>query len=113
MTMMTMIRELNMRRTAVLLSVLMLGTPTIAAAQNTGSAVGTIVIAHGGGPAWDAQVVEVVKQVQTGGPVEVSFLMGPGAATARFQDAARKLVEAGAQQIVVVPMLVSSHSGHY
>jgi sirohydrochlorin cobaltochelatase len=108
-----MIRELKMRRTAMLLSVLILGTPTLSAAQNSGSTVGTIVIAHGGGPAWDAQVVEVVKQVKTGGPVEVSFLMGPGAATARFQDAARKLVEAGAQRIVVVPMLVSSHSGHY
>ena len=113
MTTMNMIREFTMRRTAVLLTVLMLCTPTFSAAQSTGRSIGTIVIAHGGGPAWDAQVLEVVKQVNTGGPVEVSFLMGPGAATARFQDAARKLVEAGAQQIVVVPMLVSSHSGHY
>jgi len=110
---MNMIRESNMRRTAVLLAGLLLCTPTFSAAQTANRTVGTIIIAHGGGPAWDAQVLEVAKMVNTGGPVEVSFLMGPGAATARFQDAARKLVDAGAQQIVVVPMLVSSHSGHY
>lgn len=75
--------------------------------------VGTIIIAHGGGPAWDAQVVSVAGQVNTGGPVEVSFLMGPGAREHRFQDAARRLVERGAGEIVVVPVLVSSHSGHY
>lgn len=75
--------------------------------------VGTLIIAHGGGPAWDAQVVAVAEQVSTGGPVEVSFLMGPGAREHRFQDAARRLVERGAGEIVVVPVLVSSHSGHY
>ncbi|HEX6694125.1 MAG TPA: CbiX/SirB N-terminal domain-containing protein [Longimicrobiales bacterium] len=75
--------------------------------------VGTLVIAHGGGPEWDAQVRTVAAQVNTGGPVEVSFLMGPGAKTAPFQSAAKKLVDAGAKEIVVVPVLVSSHSGHY
>jgi sirohydrochlorin ferrochelatase len=79
----------------------------------TGAQVGTLIIAHGGGPAWDAQVHEVARQVRTGGPVEVSFLIGSGAATARFQDAVSKLVAAGATQIVIVPVLVSSHSGHY
>jgi sirohydrochlorin cobaltochelatase len=75
--------------------------------------VGTLLIAHGGGPAWDAQVEAVASLVNTGGPVEVSFLMGPGAATHRFQDAARRLEEKGVSEIVVVPALVSSHSGHY
>jgi sirohydrochlorin ferrochelatase len=82
-------------------------------AQQPASTVGTLIVAHGGGPEWNAQVLDVAKQVKTGGPVEVSFLMGPGAKTARFQDAARKLEAAGARAIVVVPMLVSSHSGHY
>lgn len=77
------------------------------------SATGTLVVAHGGGPEWNALVEEVVRQVKTGGPVEMSFLMGPGARDHRFQDAARRLVEAGAGRIVVVPILVSSHSGHY
>jgi sirohydrochlorin cobaltochelatase len=85
--------------------------PASLAAQ-TGQ-VGTLVIAHGGGPAWDAQVLTTASQAKTGGPVEVSFLMGPGASQHRFQDAARALVEQGAREIVVVPALVSSHSGHY
>ena len=75
--------------------------------------VGTIVLAHGAGPDWNAQVKEVVRQTRTGGPVEVSFLMGPEASTHRFQDVARRLVDAGVREIVVVPLLVSSHSGHY
>jgi hypothetical protein len=39
--------------------------------------------------------------------------MGPAAATARFQDAVARLDGAGVDSIVVVPVLVSSHSGHY
>jgi sirohydrochlorin ferrochelatase len=77
------------------------------------STVGTLIVAHGGGPAWDAQVTAVAREVRLPGPVGVSFLMGPGAKTARFQDVAADLVRRGAKEIVVVPMLVSSHSGHY
>lgn len=87
--------------------------PAAVEARPTNGPVGTVIIAHGGGPEWNAQVEEVAGQVRTGGPVEVSFLMGPGAKTARFQDAVRRLVDAGASEIVVVPVLVSSHSGHY
>jgi sirohydrochlorin ferrochelatase len=47
------------------------------------------------------------------GKVEVAFLMGPDAATHRFQDQIAKLEKAGMREIVVVPLLVSSHSGHY
>src|SRR5690606_24040610 len=75
--------------------------------------VGTILIAHGGGPAWDAQVVKIAELAETGGPVAVSFLMGPGAAQHRFQDVAARLEAQGVGRIVVVPMLMSSHSGHY
>lgn len=75
--------------------------------------VGTLVIAHGGDSAWNARVQDVAKAANTGGPVEVSFLMGPGAAGARFQDAVAKLERKGASSVVVVPLLVSSHSGHY
>ncbi len=56
---------------------------------------------------------DVATQAQVDGPLEVSFLMGPEAATAPFQDAVAKLEEKGAARIVVVPMLVSSYSGHY
>lgn len=75
--------------------------------------VGVLIIAHGAGPEWNAQVEAVAAEVRTGGPVEVSYLMGEAAATHRFQDAAPRLVDAGAREIVVVPVLVSSHSGHY
>src|SRR5690606_23662643 len=75
--------------------------------------VGTIVIAHGAGPDWNAQVEAVAKAAKTGGPVEVSFLMGPGAKAHRFQDAVKRLADAGVHEIVVVPLLISGHSGHY
>lgn len=79
----------------------------------TGGHTGVLLVAHGGGPEWNAQVEEVARAVQLPGPVGVSFLMGPGAKAARFQDVADSLVHRGAEEIVVVPLLVSSHSGHY
>ena len=97
-----------MLRSLVLLAVTALTLPAQAAPTT-----GTILIAHGGDSTWNAGVREVAAQVRTGGPVEVSFLMGPGAATARFQDAVAKLDAQGVARIVIVPLLVSSHSGHY
>jgi sirohydrochlorin ferrochelatase len=58
-------------------------------------------------------VLEAARAVKTGGPVEVSFLMGPEAPRRRFQDVVRKLESQRVASIVVVPMLVSSFSGHY
>jgi sirohydrochlorin cobaltochelatase len=92
-------------------ALLLAALPTLAAAQ--GGRVGTLILAHGGDKGWNDQVRSVAQQVQTGGPVEVSFLMGPEAPQHRFQDAAKRLADAGASRIVVVPLLVSSHSGHY
>jgi sirohydrochlorin cobaltochelatase len=99
----------SLLRVTVLAGTALLLAPPVAGAQK----VGTIVIAHGGDSIWNAHVREVAQQVKTGGPVEVSFLMGAGAKTARFQDAVARLEQQGVSQIVVVPMLVSSHSGHY
>ena len=81
--------------------------------RERGAEVGTLIVAHGGGPAWDARVRKIAAEVRLPGPVAVSFLMGPGAKEHRFQDEVARLAERGAKQIVVVPMLVSSHSGHY
>ena len=53
-------------------------------APTTAAKVGTVVVAHGGDSVWNAHVREVAAAARTGGPVEVSFLMGPGAKTARF-----------------------------
>lgn len=97
-------------RTAAAL-LLLAATPSLAAAQ--GGRVGTLILAHGGDRGWNDQVRTLAGLVRTGGPVEVSFLMGPEAPAHRFQDAARRLADGGASSIVVVPLLVSSHSGHY
>lgn len=74
---------------------------------------GTIIIAHGGDSLWNAGVLQVARELNTGGPVEVSFLMGRAAPLTRFQDVVAKLEHGGVSSIVVVPLLVSSHSGHY
>lgn len=94
---------------ALLLAVTLTGT----VAAQAPARVGTILIAHGGDSLWNAGVIEAARSAQTGGPVEVSFLMGRAAATSRFQDAVVKLEAKGVEQIVVVPLLVSSYSGHY
>src|SRR5688500_14374233 len=71
--------------TALALLALALGAaPNAMHAQN--SSVGTVIVAHGADAAWNAQVESVAAAARTGGPVAVSFLMGPGAKTARFQD---------------------------
>jgi sirohydrochlorin ferrochelatase len=77
------------------------------------STVGTLIIAHGADSTWNAQVDSVARLVRLPGPVGVSFLMGSGAAKRRFQDVARDLAARGAKEIVVVPLFVASHSGHY
>ncbi|HRN52663.1 MAG TPA: CbiX/SirB N-terminal domain-containing protein, partial [Gemmatimonadaceae bacterium] len=97
----------------MLRSILLLAVTSLTLSAQTPASTGTIIIAHGGDSSWNAGVREIAALVQTGGPVEVSFLMGQGAATARFQDAVAKLDAKGVSRIVVVPLLVSSHSGHY
>src|SRR5688572_31258046 len=90
-----------------------LAAAPISAQSTARNVTGTIIIAHGADSTWNSHVFEVARQVRTGGPVEVSFLMGPGAKAARFQDVVRKLESQGVSEIAVVPLLVSSHSGHY
>lgn len=108
------IRHPVLRCLPVLAALALSAAPSAAAhAQQAEPVVGTILIAHGAGPDWNAQVETIAAQVNTGGPIEVSYLMGPAAPQHRFQDAAARLVEKGAEQIVVVPLLVSSFSGHY
>lgn len=104
-----------MRFAATLLAALLLGaaSPTAAGAQTSHAAVGTIVVAHGATEDWNAPVLRIAEAVETGGPVEVALLMGDAVPEHRFQDAAARLVERGAERIVVVPLLASSHSSHY
>jgi len=85
----------------------------VGAGAQTDPSVGTLVVAHGGSETWNARVLDVAGQANPGGPVEVSFLMGPTARERPFQEMVRRLEEAGARRIVVVPLLVSRHSGHF
>jgi sirohydrochlorin ferrochelatase len=87
--------------------------PVASIAAQTRAPVGAILVAHGANREWNAQVEAVVAEARLAGPVEISFLMGPEAPTHRFQDAAARLDAQGVSEIVVVPLLVSSHSGHY
>lgn len=85
-----------------------------AAAGSVQGQTGLLVVAHGAGPEWNAKVRETVAQVGwTRGPVSTAFLMGPEAATAGWDSATASLVRAGAREIVVVPLMVSSYGGHY
>jgi sirohydrochlorin cobaltochelatase len=108
------------RALVALLSVVVLSTLSSPASaqppldkQAAASPVGTIVVAHGGSKEWNDEVRAVVAQAKLAGPLELSFLMGPEAATTRFQDVAARLVSQGARRLIVVPLLVSSHSEHY
>lgn len=75
--------------------------------------VGALLVAHGGSREWNAQVEAVVREARLPGPIEISWLMGPEAASHRFQDAVARLEAQGVSAIVVVPLLVSSYSEHY
>lgn len=82
-------------------------------AQTAHEAPAAIVVAHGAEAEWNDRVREIAAHAGTGGPVEVAFLMGPEAEARPFQDVVAGLVAGGASEIVVVPLFVSSHSGHY
>ena len=86
-------------------------------AQSARGTTGVLIIAHGADAGWNARVDSLASSLRRdggfAGPVAVSFLMGPAAATSRFQDAVDSLVHSGARRVLVVPVLVSSHSGHY
>lgn len=90
---------------------------TAAARAAIDATVGVMLVAHGADRGWNAPVESLAAQVRANGfvkgPVGVAFLMGDEAPAHRFQDVAAALVAQGAKHIVVVPLLVSSHSGHY
>lgn len=101
-----------LRRLAGRFGGLFLGVAAVNGGAVHAQGVGVVVVAHGAGAEWNASVMSAARGV-AGGQVEVSFLMGPDAAKSRFQDQVAKLERAGARTIVVVPLLVSSYSGHY
>ena len=74
---------------------------------------GLLVVAHGASSAWNARVRETVSQVRWDGPVAVAFLMGEESDSSGWDAAVARLVSAGAGGVVAVPLMVSSHGGHY
>lgn len=96
-------------------------TPAPAHAQPTRSpipgSVGVLLVAHGGSESWNARVDSLASALARApgvqAPVAVSFLMGDAAAQHPFQAMVDTLARRGAQRVVIVPILVSSHSGHY
>lgn len=95
-----------------LLAVLVLGIPALAAEAQS-PANGLLLVAHGGGPAWNKQVIDLAAAVRFAGPVRVSFLMGPGASERPFQREVAALRSAGVIRVAIVPLFISSHSEHF
>ena len=98
-----------MVRRLTLAAALLLALPTAAHAQQ-----GLLLVAHGAGHEWNARVRETLAQVNWAqGPAGVAFLMGEEADSAGWGAAVARLVRDGAREIVVVPLMVSSHGSHY
>lgn len=74
---------------------------------------GLLLVAHGGGPDWNKQVLDLAAAVRFAGPVRVSFLMGPGASERPFQREVAALRSAGVTRVAIVPLFMSSHSEHF
>lgn len=106
------LRSPLLRVSHLLLATTALGLAT-ASAPVARAQTGLLVVAHGAGAEWNGLVRETVVQVNWDGPVATAFLMGPEAATAGFGEAVRTLVDRGVRDIVVVPLMVSSHGSHY
>ena len=96
-----------------MLNTLLLGLGLVTTPAGAGDTTGLLVVAHGANPAWNQKVRETVAQVRWPGPVEVAFLMGAEADSSGWQAGLDRLVARGVTEIVAVPLMVSSHGGHY
>jgi len=73
---------------------------------------GVIVWAHGGDRTWNANVREAVQRAKLEYPVEVVFGMAMHDVSP-YQEAVDRLEKKGVDKIIVVPLLISSHSEVY
>jgi sirohydrochlorin ferrochelatase len=90
---------------------LALAANTAVAANNSGTAL--MVVAHGSRSTnWNNLVIQTVEKVHWAGPKGVAFLTSPSPEH-KLEQVATQLDQSGVKQIVVVPLLVSSFSGHY
>ena len=70
---------------------------------------GVMVMAHGGGDAWNAGVLETVEPLRDEYPLEVAFGMADAVS---IQEAATRLQEQGVTHIGVVKLFISGESWH-
>lgn len=94
---------------AVTAGLLLFLSPSLSRASAPSQPVGVLVIAHGAGPTWNAPVISAVDLVRRTIPAAVGFLMGQGSSPQQAYD---DLVRQGVSRIVVIPLLISSHSAH-
>lgn len=73
----------------------------------SGPRTGVLLLAHGGQQGWNAEVNKLAAQVDKTIPVEVAFGM---ASKRTIQQGIDRLVKRGVQEIVAVPLFISSHS---
>ena len=87
-------------------------TPTFLNAERvTRVDIGVLVLAHGGSQEWDDTVRQAVRDAQLPVPTMAAFGMGMHPQElVQLQQAVDLLEQQGVQRLVVVPLLVSSHS---
>ncbi|HAM40769.1 MAG TPA: hypothetical protein DDX89_04300 [Candidatus Omnitrophica bacterium] len=96
---------------AIVIAWVVIAPPTFAQPASRPPRVGVLVVAHGGNNRWDGLVRKAVAQARLDVPVQVAFGMGMHQAEGRaFQDAVNRLQRRGIERLVVIPLLVSSHS---
>lgn len=101
-------RDLSGNAVALATTVFIALLATVSSVEARSSNVeGILVLAHGGGEAWNASVKAVVAAVDSQQPAEVAFGM---ASRPAIQAAIDALVARGVSRIVAVPLFVSSHS---
>jgi sirohydrochlorin cobaltochelatase len=70
---------------------------------------GVLVLAHGGEPGWNRNVVNALKRIEGDRPVVVNFGMAISSREA-LEKSIRTLEDTGVKELRVVPLFVSSHS---
>jgi hypothetical protein len=75
--------------------------------KSAANKVGILILAHGGDKNWNAEVEKAADSLRKTHPVEVAFGM---ASKRTIQPAVDALVKSGVEEIVAVPLFISSHS---
>jgi len=77
------------------------------ASTSASNKTGILILAHGGDKNWNAEVEKGADSLRKTHPVEVAFGM---ASKRTIQPAVDALVKSGVEEIVAVPLFISSHS---